>query len=101
MTRFTLAVLLLATAVLPAAAYSTRSTLPPGENLLLATPLGWKLSSKSSGNVDQPVEFVTENQSGANLTRLITLEIRRDGTSLSGYERTEMNAFRGACPEAQ
>jgi hypothetical protein len=101
MVRFALALVLLATAVLPATANSPRQTLPPGENLLSAIPVGWKLISKSSGSVDRPVEFVTENQSVANWTRLITVEIRRDGTSLSGYERTEMNAFRGACPEAQ
>ncbi len=101
MVRFALALLLFATAVPPAAAHSPRPTLTPGENLLAATPLGWKLSSKSSGSVDRPVEFVTENQSVANWTRLITVEIRRDGTSLFGYERTETSAFRTACPEAQ
>jgi hypothetical protein len=101
MVRFALALVLLATAVLPAAANSPRPTLPPGENLLSAIPLGWKLSAKSSGNIDRPIEFVTENQSVANWTRLIAVEIRRDGTSLSEYERTETNAFRAACQDAQ
>jgi len=76
-------------------------TLPPGENLLSAMPLGWKLSAKSSGNIDRPIEFVTENQSVANWTRLIAVEIRRDGTSLSQYERAETNTLRAACQGAQ
>jgi len=101
MVHFALALVLLATAVLPAAANSPRPTLPPGENLLSAIPLGWKLSAKSSGNIDRPIEFVTENQSVANWTRLIAVEIRRDGTSLSEYERTETNTFRAACQDAQ
>ena len=101
MMRFALALVLLATAVLPAAANSPRPILPPGENLLSAIPLGWKLSAKSSGNIDRPIEFVTENQSVANWTRLIAVEIRRDGTSLSEYERTETNTFRAACQDAQ
>jgi hypothetical protein len=101
MVRFALALVLLATAVLPAAANSPRPILPPGENLLSAIPLGWKLSAKSSGNIDRPIEFVTENQSVANWTRLIAVEIRRDGTSLSEYERTETNTFRAACQDAQ
>ena len=101
MMRFALALVLLATTVLPAAANSPRPILPPGENLLSAIPLGWKLSAKSSGNIDRPIEFVTENQSVANWTRLIAVEIRRDGTSLSEYERTETNTFRAACQDAQ
>lgn len=101
MVRFALVLVLLATAVLPAAANSPRPILPPGENLLSAIPLGWKLSAKSSGNIDRPIEFVTENQSVANWTRLIAVEIRRDGTSLSEYERTETNTFRAACQDAQ
>lgn len=98
MVRFALALLLLATAVLPAAA---QPTLPPGESLLSAMPRGWKLSAKRPGKPDRPVEFVTENQSVANWTRLIAFEVRRDDTSLSEYERTEASAFRGACPDAQ
>src|SRR2546427_3379293 len=101
MMRFALALVLLATAVLPAAANSPRPTLPPGENLLSAIPLGWKLSARSSGNIDRLIELVTENQSAANWTRLIAVEIRRDGTSLSEYERTETNTFRAACSDAQ
>jgi hypothetical protein len=101
MVHFALALLLLTTAVLPAIANSQGPTLPPGENLLSAMPLGWKLSAKSSGNIDRPVEFVTENQSVANWTRLIAIEIRRDGTSLSEYERRETNTFRAACQDAQ
>src|SRR5206468_4106218 len=53
------------------------------------------------GNVDQPIEFVTENQSVANWTRLIAVEIRRDGTSLSEYERRETNTLRATCQGAQ
>src|SRR5207244_5208269 len=101
MVRFALALVLLATAVLPAMASSPGPTLPPGENLLSAVPLGWKLSAKSSGNVDGPIEFVTENQSVANWTRLIAIEIRRDGTSLSEYERRETNTLRATCQGAQ
>jgi hypothetical protein len=101
MVRFALALVLLATAVRPAAANSPRPTLPPGENLLSAIPLGWKLSARSSGNIDRLIELVTENQSVANWTRLIAVEIRRDGTSLSEYERTETNTFRAACSDAQ
>ena len=101
MVRFALALVLLATAVLPAMASSPGPTLPPGENLLSAIPLGWKLSAKSPGNVDQPIEFVTENQSVANWTRLIAVEIRRDGTSLSEYERRETNTLRATCQGAQ
>ena len=101
MVRFALALVLLATAVLPAIANSPVPTLPPGENLLSAIPLGWKLSAKSSGNIDRPIEFVTENQSVANWTRLIAVEIRRDGTSLSQYERAETNTLRAACQGAQ
>ncbi len=101
MVRFALALVLLATAVLPAIANSPVPTLPPGENLLSAIPLGWKLSAKSSGNIDRPIEFVTENQSAANWTRLIAVEIRRDGTSLSEYEQKETNTFRATCPDSQ
>jgi hypothetical protein len=101
MVRFALALVLLATAVLPVAANSPGPTLPPGENLLSAMPLGWKLSVKSSGSIDRPVEFVTENQSEADWTRLITVETRRDGTSLSGYERIQANTFLATCPDAQ
>jgi len=101
MVRFALALALLATAVLPAIVSSPGPTLPPGENLLSAIPLGWKLSAKSSGNVDRPIEFVTENQSVANWTRLIAVEIRRDGTSLSEYERRETNTLRATCQGAQ
>src|SRR5260370_41242864 len=101
MVLFALALVLLAAAVLPAAANSPRPILPPGENLLSAIPLGWKLSAKSSGNIDRPIELVTENQPLANWTRLIAVEIRRDGPSLSEYERTEPNTFRAACQDAQ
>src|SRR5207244_3087985 len=45
--------------------------------------------------------FVTENQSVANWTRLIAVEIRRDGTSLSEYERRETNTLRATCQGAQ
>jgi hypothetical protein len=101
MVRLALALVLLATAVLPAIANSPGPPLSPGENLLSAIPLGWKLSAKSSGNTDRPIEFVTENQSVANWTRLIAVEIRRDGTSLSAYERVETNTLRATCPSAQ
>lgn len=101
MVRFALALVLLATAVRPAIANSAGPPLSPGENLLSAVPLGWKLNAKSSRDSDRLIEFVTENQSEANWTRLIAVEIRRDGTSLSEYERKETNTLRATCPGAQ
>jgi hypothetical protein len=87
--------------VLPAIADSPGPPLSPGENLLSAMPLGWKLSAKSSRSSDRLIEFVTENQSEADWTRLIVVETRRDGTSLSEYERKETNTLRATCPGAQ